>query len=191
MSVAALAAKDRELTGDTTGRAREHVCVVVVTYNSGAVIGGLLDSLPAGLDGIDSSEVIVVDNDSKDGSADLAAAHPVCPRVIRTGSNAGYAAGINAAAKAARPNAYLLILNPDLRLGEGSVASLLAALRKPGTGIAIPRNLKEDGSLDPTLRREPSVLSAWAEALLGGGTAARLGLGEVVADNGQIGRAHV
>src|SRR5687768_1835497 len=73
------------------------VSVVVVTYNSSSMLGGLLDSLVAGLEGIRNFEVIVVDNDSQDGTATLASSHSIQPKVIRMGRNAGYAAGINAA----------------------------------------------------------------------------------------------
>jgi N-acetylglucosaminyl-diphospho-decaprenol L-rhamnosyltransferase len=45
--------------------------IVIVTYNSASVLPGLLDSLPAGLEGIKQFETIVV-NDSADDSADIA-----------------------------------------------------------------------------------------------------------------------
>lgn len=156
--------------------------VVIVTYNSASVLPGLLDSLPAGLAGIDDFEIVVVDNASGDGSAALARAHPVGARIIETGRNAGYAAGINAAAATIAPDRDLLILNPDVRLLPGSALPLMERLGDPAVGIAVPRNLTSHGVDDRTLRREPSILSAWAEALLGGKTAARLGLGEMIGD---------
>src|SRR5262245_9584981 len=72
--------------------------VITVTYNSANVLGDLLDSLVVGLEGIDTFEVVVVDNDSSDTSIDIALAHPIQPRVVSMGRNAGYAAAINAAA---------------------------------------------------------------------------------------------
>lgn len=154
--------------------------VIIVTFNSGAVLLALLDSLPAGLRGIPGFEVVVVDNDSRDGSAELAEAHPIGPRVIRMGRNAGYAAAINAAAATAPSDADLLILNPDIRLYPGSVRPLVKHASAPSVGIAVPLNFREDGTVDPTLRREPSILTAWAEAVLGGKLAGRLGWGEIV-----------
>lgn len=161
--------------------APERLSVVIVTYNSESVLSGLLDSLPAGLAGAGDHEVIVVDNQSRDGSAELAEGHSVGPRVIRMGSNAGYAAAINAAASVAGPDAHLLILNPDLRLLAGSVKPLLDHARTPSIGIVLPRNLREDGTVDPTIRREPTISTAWCDGILGGKLAARLGLGEMVA----------
>jgi GT2 family glycosyltransferase len=164
------------------------LAVVIVTFNSASVLPALLDSLPAGLQGIDDFRTIVVDNDSHDRSAELANAHPIGATVIQMGRNAGYAAAINAAAATLSPNSDLLILNPDLRLYPGAVRPLAEHTAMPSVGIAVPRNFKEDGSTDPTLRREPTLLTAWAEAVLGGKFAARLGWGEIVDQSGRYDR---
>jgi GT2 family glycosyltransferase len=60
------------------------------------------------------------------------------------------------------------------------VKRLVQLTAKPSVGIAVPRNFKEDLTTDPTLRREPSILTAWADAVMGGKLAARVGLGEIV-----------
>ena len=165
------------------------VSVVIVTYNSASALPALLGSLPAGLSGVDRFEVVIVDNESGDGSADLAEAHPIRPKVIRMGRNAGYAAAINAAAATVHPNSHLLILNPDLRLYPDAVRPLLDHLDMPTVGVVVPLNYREDGTLDPTLRREPSMLSAWADAILGGTLAARIGWGEVVGEPSRYDRS--
>lgn len=162
-------------------RLQNSLSVVIVTYNSAATLPGLLDSLPAGLAGIQRSEVVVADNASSDRSADLAAAHPIGPRVFRTGRNGGYAAGINAALSAISPDADVLILNPDIRLLPGAAAPLAARLRD-GAGIAVPHILHEDRTEVPSLRREPSIVTAWADALLTGRLRARFDVGETILD---------
>src|SRR5262245_49557913 len=86
--------------------------IIIVTYNSAAALQGLLDSLPAGLEGGKQFETIVADNDSADSSVDIALAHAIRPRVIRMGQNAGYAGAINAAAATVCPDADLLISQP-------------------------------------------------------------------------------
>jgi N-acetylglucosaminyl-diphospho-decaprenol L-rhamnosyltransferase len=159
---------------------RRPLSVVIVTYNSAAVLPRLLDSLPAGLRGLADLNVIVVDNDSRDSSAKLAEAHPLGPTVIQMGRNAGYAAAINAGVATIHPNSDVLILNPDVRLGPGAVKPLVELAATPSVGIAAPRNFRDDGTTDPTLRREPSIFTAWSEAVLGGRLAARLGWGEIV-----------
>jgi N-acetylglucosaminyl-diphospho-decaprenol L-rhamnosyltransferase len=162
---------------DTVG-----VAVVVVTYNSAKVLPGLLDSIPDGLAGISRHEIIIVDNDSHDTSVDIALAHPTHPRVIRMGRNAGYAAGINAATAIVGSEVDVLILNPDVRLLPGSVRLLSKRLSDPTAGIVVPQILHEDGTTALSLRREPSMKTAWSDALLGTTFAARIGAGEIVDD---------
>lgn len=164
------------------------LAVIVVTYNSAVPLPGLLDSLAPGLEGVESFEVIVVDNDSRDDSVEIALAHPIGARVVKTGSNAGYAAAINKAAASVHPDADLLILNPDLRLCPGAVRRLVERAKDASVGIAVPRNLREDGTTDPTLRHEPSITTAWADSLLGGKLAGRLGLGEIVGQTARYNR---
>ena len=52
------------------------------------------------------------------------------------------------------------MLNPDVRLSPHSVPPLLAALREPGTGIVVPQLRSPDGTLEPSLRRTPTLLRA-------------------------------
>ena len=127
--------------------------------------------------------MIVVDNDSHDDSVDLARAHPIGARVIATGRNGGYSARINAATATIASSSDLLVLNPDIRLQPGSISRLYAALNSPSVGVAVPQVRGEDGDIAKSIRREPSIATAWSEALLGGTLAARLGLGEIVASS--------
>jgi GT2 family glycosyltransferase len=154
--------------------------LVIVTYNSAEALPGLLDSLPAGLAGVARAEIVVVDNGSTDQSVAIARAHPCGARVIATGRNAGYAAGINAGCRDIAAHADLLVLNPDVRLGPGSVLPLLERLRDGRVGVAVPLIRHEDGTPSFSLRREPSILTAWADALLFGALARWLDRGEVI-----------
>lgn len=133
------------------------VNVVIVTYNSMNVIGGLLDSLPSALDGL-IYDVVVVDNGSADGTADFVADRGGC-HVVRS-ANVGYAGGINQGVREAVPAEAILILNPDVRLGEKSVLPLLGALREPDVGIVAPQVRSPAGALELSLRREPTLLRA-------------------------------
>jgi GT2 family glycosyltransferase len=156
--------------------------IVIVTYNSASVLPGLLNSLPAGLEGVKEFEIIVVDNQSADNSVDTALAHAMRPRVIRMGRNTGYAAAINAGAATVHPGRNLLILNPDVRLLPGVASLLVDRLRDPSVGVAVPRILTEDGITRLSLRREPSLTTTWSDAILGGTLSARIGTGEMVGD---------
>jgi GT2 family glycosyltransferase len=165
---------------NTGARNASALCVVVVTYNSAGVLADLLDSLPSGLAGIEKTQIFVVDNASTDKSIEIAIAHPVKPRVIAMGRNAGYAAGINAAARFAGANDVLLILNPDMRLMPGAAQELMAGLSKPRAGVAVPRLCTFSGELSHSIRREPSIVAALSEGLLGGRLASQIGTGEIV-----------
>lgn len=156
------------------------LCIVIVTYNSAAVLPGLLDSLAAGLEGIENFEVVVADNASRDNSVELAQTHSIGARIVKTGRNGGYSAGINAGIAGIEPNADVLVLNPDIRLRPGAVRLLVERLRDPKVGIAVPRILEEDGSVAPSLRREPSLVTVWFDALFGSVFGTRLDIGEII-----------
>jgi N-acetylglucosaminyl-diphospho-decaprenol L-rhamnosyltransferase len=157
-----------------------HVAVVVVAYDSAAVLPGLLASLPEGMAPL-SWELVVVDNGSTDGGPDLVSSLAPAARVVRTGRNGGYAAGINAGVAAAAPHDAVLVLNPDVRLAPGCAATLLRVLDEPGTGIAVPRLRDGQGRLIESWRREPTLPRAAADALVGARRAGRW-FGEVVTD---------
>jgi GT2 family glycosyltransferase len=165
------------------------VRVAVVTYNSASVLPGFLDSLPAACEKV-RWELVAADNASIDDSLALVASRGYQGTVVRMGRNAGYAAGVNAAARVPGKGAVnggafdaLLVTNPDVRLDRGAVATLYKSLDLGRTGIAVPRLESEDGHLMPTMRRRPSVLRALGEAVLGGDRAGRVGfLGETVVD---------
>ena len=163
------------------------VAVVVVTWNSSKVIKGMLDSLPHGLEGVDW-HLNVVDNDSADETVEIverwATEHPdVRCRQVGTGYNAGYSIAINTGLAHAEPYTAALVLNPDLRLHAGCARVLLDALeREPGTGIAVPLLYDEHNGLSLSLRREPTVLRAFGEAVLGARAGRLSMLGEVIRD---------
>lgn len=178
---------------DVAPDAQPRVAVVIVTYNSAPVLGGCLDSLTD--QGVHVSCVVVADNASHDDSVAIARQATDLPiRTLQLGRNAGYAAAINAGIAQIRLDQVdaVFVTNPDCRLRPGALRRLADALREPGRGIAIPRVLNPGGSLQPSLRRIPTVGRAWAEAFLGGSLAGRLGtLGELVMDPREYERAGV
>lgn len=130
------------------------VAAIVVTYNSSRHVLALLDSLPNAFGEL-SHSVVVVDNDSTDGTPELLDSRPDV-RVVRS-TNDGYAAGINRAVAASPEASAILILNPDATLDPGAVPRMLESLRRPGVGIVAPRVREADGRLSPTLRRGPTL----------------------------------
>lgn len=164
-------------------RSERPLAVVIVTYNSANTLGGLLDTLAEGLEGVSHSEVVIADNASADDSVAIAEGHPIGARVVRTGQNGGYAAGINAALATIGEDADVLILNPDIRLLRGTAARLAAMLQHPGVAVAVPRIMHESGDLFHSLRREPSLRTAWADALLGTKLGSGIDVGESICNS--------
>lgn len=143
------------------------VSIVIITYNSCPLIGGLLDSIPAALAGI-TGDVVVVDNNSSDGTADYVAARGDC-KLVRS-ANVGYGAGVNRGVKESYAADAILVLNPDAVLRPNSIPPLLRALRREHAGIAVPQVTNDKGDLSFSLRREPSILRSL------GLTSTRLGI---------------
>jgi N-acetylglucosaminyl-diphospho-decaprenol L-rhamnosyltransferase len=160
------------------------IAIVIVTYNSANVLPGCLRSLNSA--GVKLAAVVVADNNSTDESLEVVRQATDLPiRIVQLGRNAGYAAGINAgiAALDTRDIDAVFVINPDCRLRPDTLVRLMDALRRPGHGIAVPQLINPDGSLQPSLRRAPTVRGALAEALIGGNLAGRIGtLGELVTD---------
>ncbi|SEB56411.1 Glycosyltransferase, GT2 family [Nocardioides exalbidus] len=170
------------MTTPTAGSAP--VTIAVVTWNSADVLPGLIDSLAAGAGEV-PYHLVVVDNASSDGTTDVARALVPDVTVVQTGRNAGYAAGVNAAIAADTAAPAVLVLNPDVRLAPGCLPTLMDALTRPGIGIAVPRLVDGDGKLIFSMRRRPTVLKAFSDAIIGATRAGRwAALGEVVTDPG-------
>lgn len=132
----------------TPAPAAPAVSVLVVSYNSRAYLGPCLAALLAGA-GPDV-EVIVLDNQSRDGSADFVARAFPQVRLVRAEDNLGFGEGNNAAAALARGE-YLAFVNPDAVVAPGWLAPLVAALEAdPSVGLATSRVVLHDapGSLN-------------------------------------------
>ncbi len=159
------------MTGRAHGRAGsstavDGVAVVVVNYESGAVLEQTLCDLAAET----PTELVVVDNGSTDGSVDRAARHVAdLPgfAVITAGTNLGYGAAVNRGV-AATSAPYVLVCNPDLRVHEGTTSRLVRSLADhPSWAMAGPLIRTAAGDRYPSARQFPSLPDAAGHALLG------------------------
>ena len=108
-------------------------------------------------------DVVVADN-GDDGSAEYVEASFEGARAIHC-ENHGFAHANNRAALSADAR-YVLFLNPDTEVVDGSLADLVAYMDEhPEVGLAGCRQLDGDGQLCPTVRRFPSVGRALGEAI--------------------------
>ncbi len=140
------------------------VSVIIVSYNTRQMTLNCLHALKAGLEGV-MAEVWVVDNASQDGSAEaIRAAFPEV-HVVDNPINAGFGAANNLALKKAAGE-FLLLLNTDAFVRPDAVAELVSYLKThPKVGIAGPRLLNADGSLQRSCYPYPSPGRAWLENL--------------------------
>lgn len=138
------------------------VSTLVVCWNNREFLGRCLESVPS------DSQLIVVDNASADGSADVVAERFPAAHLIRNSVNVGFAAGVNQAAAVATGD-YLLLLNPDAEATPRSVERLVTFLdEQTTTGAAAGRllSMTEEPQNDFHARRLPTVASLAADLLL-------------------------
>ena len=121
------------------------VSIVIVSYNTKDLT---LRCIASALDNTHLPfEVIVVDNDSTDGSADAIAAAFPSVLLIPEKYNHGFGVACNIGASRAR-GGYILLLNPDTIVLPGAIDTLHAfASANPDAGIWGGRTLREDGTL--------------------------------------------
>lgn len=143
--------------------------VVIVSYNTREVLRACLNSLFKAAKWVEM-EVIVVDNSSRDGSAEMVQQDFPDVQVIASKVNLGFAAGNNLGFEKVRGR-YVLLLNPDALLEEDALIRALDHMEaNPLAGMGGGRLLGRDGSEQPSARLFPSLLN---EILALSGLAAR------------------
>lgn len=171
-----------EPTSTCTTECQPDLAIVVVTYNSASVIAECLASIPPALDGAGPVRLIVVDNASTDDTLTIVSAVAEDAQVVRRTNNGGFAAGVNAGISAAARH-DVLVLNADIRLAPGSIASMRAATENSKVGIVVPKLIDTNGAVHASLRRSPTFLRAVAAAIIGGSRTGRFSfLGETIMD---------
>lgn len=144
------------------------VSVLIVTYRCREAARECLVSLYTSMGGSGlAHEVVVVDNASGDGTAELVRREFPQARLIALDENVGFAPAVNLAAEAATGE-YLLLLNPDTVVHEGAVRNLVAfARRRPEHGLYGGRTVRPDGTLDPgSCYAQPTLWSLFCFATM-------------------------
>jgi N-acetylglucosaminyl-diphospho-decaprenol L-rhamnosyltransferase len=111
------------------------------------------------------SEVLVLDNGSRDGSAEAAREHPAVDETIALDHRRGKALNDSELLRRARGR-YALLLNEDSQLRAGATLALWRALEdNPRAACAGAKLLRPDGSAQASAWRFPTPLTALAGAL--------------------------
>jgi len=143
------------------------LAIIILNYNTHVDLRNCLQTLRDAREGLDV-QVVVVDNQSSDGSVEMVRSeHAWIDRLIVSERNGGYAYGNNngfrylgfegdAAAELPR---YTLLLNPDTLVPPTALREMVAFMdANPDVGVAGPKLVRADGSLDRACRRSfPSV----------------------------------
>jgi hypothetical protein len=148
------------------------ISVVIVNWNAGAQLQECLDSFATAVGGLRPGQildqVVVVDNASRDGSADALSLPSGSLKVMRNERNRGFAAACNQGAAGLRSD-LVLFLNPDTRLFANSLSVPMAFLADPahsGVGIVGVQLLDETGTIARSCSRFPRP-SQFASQVMG------------------------
>jgi GT2 family glycosyltransferase len=129
---------------------------VIVSYNTKALLDPCLAALALSCEGLGPCDTIVVDNASRDGSAEHVEAHYPQIRLIRSGGNLGFGRANNLALPFFEAP-YLLLLNTDAFVAPDSVARAMTFMREtPDCGILGVRLTGRDGDVQPSCRYFPT-----------------------------------
>jgi N-acetylglucosaminyl-diphospho-decaprenol L-rhamnosyltransferase len=138
------------------------VAAVIVTHESASLVPSCLDSLAAQAADM-ALTVIVADSGSTDE------VEPICRgrgAIFLAGPNRGFGAAVNRALghEAARQARYVLAMNPDVEIADGSLADFVASCdQRPECGIFAPRQVDQHRRLIYSIGREPSPASYWRD----------------------------
>jgi hypothetical protein len=140
-----------------TGPPQYAVSLVIVSFNTRETLRECLQSVLIEMEKIEV-EIIVVDNNSADGSAEMVEQEFPEVHLIRAGTNLGFGAANNLALQRAR-GGYFVLLNSDAFFRPGALATAIREMDDhPDCGLAGGRLIGRDGRLQPSARSFPTIL---------------------------------
>jgi GT2 family glycosyltransferase len=139
------------------------ISVVIVGWNARHYLELCLESL-AEAPSRRTMEILVVDNASTDGSAEMIEARFPHVKLIRSTENLGFAKGNNVAIRQCQGR-YITLVNPDVIVLPGCLDALAEFLdQNPKVGNVGPRVLNPDGTLQSSCRRFPTLWNNFCTA---------------------------
>lgn len=130
------------------------ISIIIVSYATRDILRDCLVSIQREADV--PHEVIVVDNSSPDGSAEMVEREFSGVQLIRSGGNIGFSPANNIGLQRAK-GSYMLLLNPDTVLQPAALSVWLGQHEVRGAGISGPRLLNVDGTLQPSAWKVPGL----------------------------------
>jgi N-acetylglucosaminyl-diphospho-decaprenol L-rhamnosyltransferase len=136
------------------------LAIVIVSFNARDELAATLASLRGAPPRV-SHQIVVVDNASTDGAADLVRARFPDVTVIAAGGNLGFAKANNIGIRAIGSE-HVLLLNPDTLVPAGAVDALVARLDADASIAAVgPRLVDAEGRVELSFG---AMYSPWTEA---------------------------
>ena len=115
-------------------------------------------------DGVDPARIVLVENGSTEESTGLLRASLPDSQVVRLDENVGYARAANKGAKLLPGDRYLFVNNDAFVHRPGSVRRLLASLDRDRVGLAVPRLVNDDLTLQASVVPISSPANAFLRA---------------------------
>ena len=134
---------------------------VIVSYNTRALLDPCLDALAKACERVGPCHTILVDNESRDGSAEHVEQNHPDVRLIRSGGNLGFGRANNLALPFFDAQCMLL-LNTDAFVAEDSIFEAMRFMEAtPECGILGVRLTGRDGDIQPSCRYFPTPLNVF------------------------------
>lgn len=138
------------------------VSIVIVNWKTPELLAVLLDSIAREDSGHESFEILVVDNDSQDGSVEMLKSKYPHVKLTENSANVGFSVACNQVIPTAQGK-YVLLLNPDTEVTKDAISRMATYLdENPDCGAVGPKVLNPDGTLQLACRRSfPSVSASF------------------------------
>lgn len=133
------------------------VSAIVASWEDWPKLSACLESLHAQKS--PDIEVIVIDNNSRDGTAERVAERFPQVRLMRNSTNVGHTQAVNQGFTLGNGK-FVLVLDSDTEIKEGCVRLLMEFLeQRPDVAMVAPRTFNTDGTVQESARNFPSMMS--------------------------------
>ena len=136
------------------------ITFVIVSYNTRDLLKSCIDSLAKHITDV-KYEIIIVDNGSTDGSAEMVESCYADIHLIKNRDNRGFAKANNQAIVLAKGD-FIVLLNSDTMVLDDKISELVEFMKaNPATGVLTCNILNPSGSLQRSGGRFPTLCSLW------------------------------
>ena len=138
--------------------------IIIVNWNAKDPLRNCLKSIYENSGKLDC-EIIVVDNASTDGSADMVKKEWPGVTLVENSGNQGFARANNIGIRQSNSR-YVCLVNPDVVVLEGCIGNSIEFMdQRPSVGMTGPRILNPDRTLQPSCRHFPSIWNSLCQTL--------------------------